>query len=366
MRKLLYSLILTACCVSCTTQQAFTIRGKIPGLQKGVVIGLLDAEDNTVGEIAVDTVKEDGEFFITGKVTHPTLCTLTTNNLDLIQDEMEAGNYEHVHWTYTPVFVDNVDMEIQVASYDLMGDEPLTKDFRITGGEVQEDFNEYNQQLQDLKTSEPQDLKTFNRDFIRKNPTSVVSLMLANRMLHNAYNMTKEEIELLEQDITSCPLDTARYSEFKHRANLAKQTAVYSAVFDLDMVTPQGDPRSLCDIVESYKGKHLLIDFWASWCGICRNNTPRIKEIYAQYPHEQFEIISVSADEKADSWKTAMLKDDMPWTQYCLTAEGIKNFYEKYQTIGVPYYLIVSPEGKVLGNPDSVEGIEEMLKTLIQ
>lgn len=351
--------------MSCTTQQAFTIQGNIPGLKAGVVIGLLDAEDNTVGEIAVDTVKANGDFFITGKVSHPTLCTLTTNNLNLIADEIEAGNYEHVHWTYTPVFVDNLDMEILVENYEQMGDEPLTDHFCIIGGEVQEDFNEYNLLLQEHKNATPQERKTIDRDFIHNNPTSVVSLMLANRMLHNAYNLTKEEIESLRQDIKGCPLDTARYSEFRRRADLAKQTAVNSAILNLDMTQPTGNPCSLSDVVGKYHGKYLLIDFWASWCGICRNNTPRIKELYAQYPREQFDIISVSADEKTDAWKTAMEKDDMPWTQYCLTAEGIKDFYEKYQTIGVPYYLIVSPEGKVLGNPDSVEKIDEMLKTLI-
>ncbi|MBQ9362516.1 MAG: AhpC/TSA family protein [Bacteroidaceae bacterium] len=362
MRQIIFILILLACCVSCT-QQAFTIRGKIPGLQAGVVIGLLDAEDLTVGEIAADTVKEDGAFFITGKVSHPTLCTLTTNNLSLISDEVEAGNYEHVHWTYTPVFVENADMEIQVENYGLMTDAPITEDFCITGGEAQEDFNEYNLMLQNQTTANH---TTVEQEFIRKHPTSVVSVMLANRMLQNAYNLTKEEIESLEQDITGCPLDTARYSEFKHRIDLAKQTAVYSTVIDLDMMKPSGDPCSLSQIVDSYQGKYLLIDFWASWCGICRNNTPHIKELYAQYPQEQFEVISVSADEKTDAWKIAMEKDDMPWAQYCLTSEGAKDFYEKYQTIGVPYYLIVSPEGKVLGNPGSVEKIDEMLQTLIQ
>ncbi len=359
--KLLFYLFLTACCASCA-QQAFTIHGRVPGLQAGVVIGLLDAEDQTVGEIAVDTVKADGEFFITGKISHPTLCTLTTNNLDLIADEVAAGNYDHVRWTYTPVFVDNVEMEVHVARYDLMGDEPITDDFCITGGEAQADFNEYNQLL---KASDSPDLKALAQTFIQGHPTSVVSLMLANRMLHNAYNLTKEEIAFLEQTITGCPLDTARYTEFRHRAALARQTAVDSSISDLDMTTPSGEPCSLSDVVESYKGRYLLVDFWASWCGICRAGTPHLKEYYAQYPREQFDIISVSTDEKPAAWHTAMEKDAMPWAQYCLTPQGAKDFYEKYQTIGVPYYLIVSPEGKVLCNPGGIEAIQAKLKELL-
>jgi hypothetical protein len=55
----------------------------------------------------------------------------------------------------------------------------------------------------------------------------------------------------------------------------------------------------------------------------------------------------------------------MPWAQYCLTPQGAKDFYEKYQTIGVPYYLIVSPEGKVLCNPGGIEAIQAKLKELL-
>jgi hypothetical protein len=52
----------------------------------------------------------------------------------------------------------------------------------------------------------------------------------------------------------------------------------------------------------------------------------------------------------------------MPWTQYCLTPEGYKAFFLHYQTIGVPYYLLVNPEGKVIGNPGGVEQVEAMVK----
>ena len=357
--KILYYLCLMACCASCA-QQAFTIRGKVPGLQAGVVIGLLDAEDQTVGEIAVDTVKADGEFFITGKVSHPTLCTLTTNNLDLIAGEVAAGNYEHVRWTYIPVFVDNVDMEIQVPSYDLIPDAPESKDFHIVGNDVHDEYCEY----LSLVGEHPQTGKTLQ--FIESHPTSVVSLYAANKMLTNGYNLPFDLIQHLEWTITGCPQDTARYNEFLRRTRLAEKTAIGNPVVDLDMVTPDGTRCQLADIVAQYQGKYLLVDFWASWCGICRAGTPQIKDTYANYPREQFEVISVSSDEKDDAWRKAMEKDQMPWAQYCLTPQGMKDFYEKYQTIGVPYYLIVAPDGTVLTNPGGTDAACQMLDSLLQ
>ncbi|MBQ9641188.1 MAG: AhpC/TSA family protein [Bacteroidaceae bacterium] len=359
MRKTFPLLILLACCVSCTTQQAFTIRGTIPGLPAGVEIGLLSAEGQPSDEIAAATVTKDGEFFITGQIDHPTLCTLTTNNLAMINDEVTAGNYEHVRWTYTPVFLDNVDMEIQVPSYDLVPDAPQSKDFHIVGNDVHDEYCEYLSQVGDRPTSS----KVL--EFIEQHPTSVVSLYAANKILTNGYNLSFDYIQRLEQVITGCPKDTARYSEFLRRAQLAEKTAVGSTIIDLDMLTPDGTRCQLADIVAQHKGKYLLIDFWASWCGICRAGTPRIKEYYAQYPREQFEVISVSSDEKDDLWRAAMEKDDMPWAQYCLTPQGMKDFYEKYQTIGVPYYLLVAPDGTVLANPGGVENVGEMLENIL-
>ena len=365
MKNLIYAFLLMACCVSCT-QQAFTIRGRIPSLQAGVEIGLLSAEEPGVPEIATATVTAEGEFFITGQVDHPTLCTLTTNNLAMLGDQAEKNNYRDVKWTYTPVFVENCDMVIQVPSYDLVPDAPESKDFHIEGSDVHKEYCEYTSILGTGENIETSSQQAKVMQFIEQHPTSVVSLYAANKMLANGYNLSADLIQHLEQTITGCPKDTARYSEFLHKVKMAEQTAKGNPLVDLDLITPDGTRCQLTDIVAGYKGKYLLVDFWASWCGICRAGTPRIKEYYAQYPREQFEVISVSSDEKDDAWRAAMEKDDMPWAQYRLTAEGTKDFYKKYQTVGVPYYLIVSPEGKVLCNPGGVENIGEMLEELIQ
>lgn len=91
-------------------------------------------------------------------------------------------------------------------------------------------------------------------------------------------------------------------------------------------------------------------------------STPDIKTLYDSIDRSQFEVISVSCDEDDSAWREAMKEDKMPWTQYCLTPEGYKAFFLHYQTIGVPYYLLVNPEGKVIGNPGGVEQMEAMVK----
>ena len=362
--RLLFTFLSFIVCCAVSAQQTFRIHGKVKGLKAGVEIGLLSSEDMSSEEIATATVQKNGEFFLEGHVDHPMLCTLTTNNLALLGDKAEKNDYKDVKWTYTPVFVENSDMTLQVSSYDLIPDAPESADFHIVGSESHRDYCEYVALTSLSSSSEP--TFQFDYQFIEKHPTSVVSVYAANRLLTNGYNLTTEQIRQLQQTITGCPADTARYNRFVQRAKIAEMTATGNPVVDLDMVTPEGTRCQLADIVKAHEGKLLLIDFWASWCGICRASTPDIKVLYSAYDRDRFEVISVSCDEKDDAWRAAMEKDQMQWAQYCLTPEGYKQFFAKYQLIGVPYYLLVSPDGRVMANPSGVEALKTLIPQVLQ
>ncbi len=366
MRKILSLYTLMVCCLiflsACKEEaerQTFCIHGTIPGLAAGVEIGLLNAEDKNADEIAKTTVQKAGEFWLEGKVEHPTLCTLTTNNLSLIEEEVAAGNTQGIKWTYTPVFVDNSDMEIQVESYDLMPDAPESADFHIVGSLSHHDYCELVALCGNVEFERPS-VEVALQYFVA-HPTSVVSFYAANKLLTNAYNLTAEQLHRMQQTLTECPADTARFQQFVERAQLAEKTTVGSPIVDLDLVTTDGTRCQLADIVKTYQGKTLLIDFWASWCGICRMSTPDIKNLYDTLDRTQFEVISVSCDEDDAAWRKAMQDDQMPWAQYCLTSEGYKSFFTQYQVIGVPYYLLVNSQGKVIANPSGVEAVTGML-----
>lgn len=371
-KSLAFSLCM--CFIQSQAQEAnFSIQGKMSGLKKGVTIAILAAEhdgadsfDNT--EIAVTKVEKNGDFFISGHVDHPQKVTLITNNLEMLGDKAEKDNYKHVHWTYTPMWLEPGEYVIKTPKYSLLTDAPLSKDCIIEGGQAQKDFNDLNRAKLEKGIAEYNpDIETLAKvewDFIVSHPTSPVAINLACEKLTNGYNLTQEQIEFLGKIITDCPSDKSRYANFIHRLEIARLTANGNPIVDLDMTTPSGERCQLADIVKKYEGKYLLVDFWASWCGICRAGTPKIKEYYNTFPHDWFDVISVSSDEKTDAWHAAMEKDQMPWAQYCLTPQGIKDLMEKYQIIGVPYYLLISPEGKVIANPSGVENIGTYLEKL--
>ena len=103
-----------------------------------------------------------------------------------------------------------------------------------------------------------------------------------------------------------------------------------------------GEIKQLSDYVG--KGKYVLIDFWASWCGPCRNEMPNVKAAYEKYASKGFEVISISIDKKQKPWKTAIEELGMNWTQVLnVDAADIYGIY------AIPKTFLIDPTGIVIG-----------------
>ena len=94
--------------------------------------------------------------------------------------------------------------------------------------------------------------------------------------------------------------------------------------------------------LEKYKGKYLLIDFWASWCGPCRQAIPKVKELYNAQHQNGFEVISISIDTDDKAWRKAMTEENMPWAQ--LLSPNKDETMKQFQFSGVPTFYMVDPE----------------------
>ncbi len=145
---------------------------------------------------------------------------------------------------------------------------------------------------------------------------------------------------------------------------LAKKLGIGQPALDFAQVTPQGKELKLSD----FKGKYLLLDFWASWCGPCRAENPNLVKAYQKFKGSKFEILGVSLDKpgKKDNWLKAIEQDGLTWPQVSDLNGWQNQAAQLYGIQAIPQNYLISPEGKIVGinlkGVKLIEKLEELLK----
>ncbi len=99
--------------------------------------------------------------------------------------------------------------------------------------------------------------------------------------------------------------------------------------------------------LESFKGKYVLIDLWASWCGPCRKALPEIQKIYNTYHNKGLDIISISIDDNRNDWINALRVEKPTWTQ--LISNNIGATERTYNADGIPHFFLIDTKGNIIG-----------------
>ena len=141
-----------------------------------------------------------------------------------------------------------------------------------------------------------------------------------------------------------------------------KRLAVGGQLPDFTANDPDGKKISLSD----FKGKYVLVDFWASWCIPCRNEFPFLKKAYSKYKDKNFEIIGYSIDSEASVWVSAIENDDTPWVQVSHLLGYKDPVAVNYQINGVPANWLIAPDGKVIARNLRGEEVGKVLAKFIK
>ena len=201
-------------------------------------------------------------------------------------------------------------------------------------------------------------LVSFAKKEIDKNPSNPYNIILSMELFpmtgFDGWDETNlKSFKKVSDSFTStygvCPASSALEAQY---SQLEAGYLQFAQIENGEITAPN---FALLDIngkavkLSDFRGNLVLIDFWASWCGPCRQESPNMVKLYNTYKNKNFTILSVSLDEDPVKWKEAIQRDGLVWKTHVSDLRGWKSgMPQLYGFDGIPFTVLVNPEGKII------------------
>jgi thiol-disulfide isomerase/thioredoxin len=198
------------------------------------------------------------------------------------------------------------------------------------------------------------------QSFIEKNNSSFASLAAIQQLQVEEFLPTY--VKLDEGLMKKYP--NSSYVKSFHNTVLAqKKLGIGSEAPEISMNTPEDKLLAL----SSLRGKVVLVDFWASWCGPCRAENPNVVKAYNKYKSKGFDIFSVSLDKDKDKWMAAIQKDGLAWPSHVTDFKHWQSpVVQLYNFNGIPYNVLLDKKGNIIAKNLRGEDLEKKLAEILK